>query len=584
MLAEALAEGFGALRGGQQVTAVPVAEDEDEVGIAFQVLVTQLGQYFLCLLAEAHGLGEVGLQQVVVGDHREAEGTDVVVMAGSQRAFLFRAEPEVAVVLEQQQQLLKEARHGVGTAAGFGTLPAVAQRIEVVARLVEAPREHQRAHQRKNQFAVAHHLLFGQRFHPADDGSEVALAQPERTALAQYRLEEQSRALLRMAQGEVDALPLQQGVGGGLVQRADAVLVLALQALHQEVLQQRVVAVPAGGIRIFLQEQAAGLYGFQLPGRVLAFQHRVAEAGVEVFENRAGQHEVVQPGGQVTQHFVCKIVDKVGLAATEALQALAVTLCQQHHLDAGHPALGQRQQLCHFALGQRQLHVRRQLPDMAGLKAQVMAVDLQQGMVELEPCQREVGMLPRGEDDMAARRQAAQQLSEHGLHQRGAGVLEVVDDQRQAGAVGERLFQGLGHAEGRQGDLGTQVVVEGGVEAGLGLAQRLPEAAEEAHRLGIARVQREQGAAQRGAGAPPVAQQGGLATAGRGLQQGQRHFLAVVQQLQQVVAQQAGACAHGARRSCHGSLRMFLFCRRRGHASTGTARAGMTAGHQPLPK
>ncbi|MDF3031717.1 MAG: hypothetical protein K0R03_2275 [Moraxellaceae bacterium] len=165
-------------------------------------------------------------------------------------------------------------------------------------------------------------------------------------------------------------------------------------------------------------------------------------------------------------------------------------------------------------------------------------------------------MAARREHEVYLRRQALEQQPQHLLDEGMRGVLEVVEQQpERTGHGGEGLLQGFRHYRRRHFDFRAERVVGKRVEARHEIAQGFAEAAEEAHRVGVAGIEAEQGGFQVGTVLSPLREQRGLAEARGREQDGEGEFGTAVEQAEQFVAAQAGRRRfHRQGLSCHDTI------------------------------
>ena len=215
---------------------------------------------------------------MVIGAYHQGAGADGQRLFGVGQAFPVGLGHEVAVLLEQLQV--------EGQAAQAGRIGGQRARLgEVVAGLVETPRQGQCLHQAQQQARVAAQPLFGEPPQPVDDGGELATGQPGPATGAQHGLEQRViGALPGMPHGLFIFASAQEMGRGAAMQVADPFRLFDGQAAGEKIAQQRVMAVPAGlGQR--QQEQLTYRQAFQLPGGTLGAQHGIAGGAVETLEH-----------------------------------------------------------------------------------------------------------------------------------------------------------------------------------------------------------------------------------------------------------------------------------------------------------
>ena len=134
-------------------------------------------------------------------------------------------------------------------------------------------------------------------------------------------------AALGMLQGLLQIATTMEVHGRPAMQQRYLLRLVHGQALGQEIMQQRVVAIVAGVLVHRQHEQLAGGQVLQQQGRTGAIEHLVAQLAVEAFEDRAAEQEVMHLRRQALEHHMAEVVDYFRLAAVETLQRHGAETC-----------------------------------------------------------------------------------------------------------------------------------------------------------------------------------------------------------------------------------------------------------------
>jgi hypothetical protein len=363
--------------------------------------------------------------------------------------------------------------------------------------------------------------------------------------------------------------------GRGPVQVLHPVGLLLLQADAEQVGEQVMVAPPAPHLVQRHQEQASALGLLQQLLTVGPAGDRGTQRPRQALQDRGLQQEPPQVLRLAVQHLLGQVVQHIAVAAGERLHKGAdVVLAPQRQggqLQPGGPAFGPVRQRRHGRLGQLGLHRRpEQRGGFLGGEAQVRLAQLDELPAGPEAGQRQRRVGAAGQHQPQLRWQALQQDGQavvdrwrldqvivvQDQHERFGSLDQLVDQHRQ-----HRLQRRLGAL--KQGidpltDPGSHPIQGGG------------DIAPEPRRVAVAAVQRQPG--HRLLAAPgPVAQQAGLAEAGRRAHQGEFEGRALGEALQQPWAgQEAGSWAGGVQLGCQQAVPLG---RRRGRLSHGNSHA-----------
>ena len=313
---------------------------------------------------------------------------------------------------------------------------------------------------------------------------------------------------------------------------------VALQLAMQEVGEQRVVAV-AGAVAQRHQQAVEAVQPGQQQVAVVPIADRIGQGGVEAFQQRGLQQELLRLRRQVGEDLLGQVVgDAAGLAG-EAFQVAATAVVgiepQRGELQRGRPALGVLLQPREGGLGQGRSEHR---PGFGGVERQGARVDPFQTAAGGQPRQRQRRRRAAGQQQVQAGAAMLDQARDQRI-QRGSGraVVVVQDQHHRPGHAAEHAEHG--RHRGRHVEIVALFQQRGGEGTGrhAGDDERHRHVGQEAGRLAVFLFQRQPGGVAPCRGLPqalvPLRQQRGLAEAGRRQQQGQRQVGGAFEALEQ---------------------------------------------------
>ena len=304
-----------------------------------------------------------------------------------------------------------------------------------------------------------------------------------------------------------------------------------LQALAQQVGEQVVVAVPAALVVKRDDKQVAALNGLQrrLAGPGVRLQHGIAQRAAQPVKDGGAQQEGLDFRRLAAQHLLHQVIQDEVVAAGErvnkagGIDAAGEALQRQGgQLQTGDPTFGAGFQ--GGDLGGRKFQAHRLVEKAGGFgrgEAQIGDAQLGQLAASAQARQRQGRVFARGDHQVQLRRQALDQEGQGIVHGGVVHQVVVIQHQDQAPLGGGQVIEQGGQQRFGRRRLGrTQRGQHALAERRVNALQRGDQVGQEAGGIAVALVQRQPGGGPRPAG-QPFAEQGGLASAGGGRDQGQ---------------------------------------------------------------